>query len=525
LTISRLLPSGWTSSCLAEIAVAQGGGTPSRSDASFWTHGTVPWVSPKDMKSRVLNSSEDLITERALAKLSLVPLQSVLIVVRSGILSRTLPVALNAVPVTINQDMRAFVPEVGVEARFVAWQLIWREGEILSACSKNGTTVASIEGPALARFPLHVAPTAEQTRIVEKLEELLSDLDAGVAELKAAQKKLALYRQSLLKAAVGGALTADWRARRAARGEPLETGADLLARILTERRARWEARQRAKFEEQGRTPPKGWQAKYPEPVQPDTSDLSSLPARWIWASLDMLGEIVSGVAKGSKQTPGVSLREVAYLRVANVQRGFLDLTEIKKIMASERDIEELTLRNGDVLFNEGGDRDKLGRGWVWRDEVAECIHQNHVFRMRPYLPEVLSEFVSHHGNTFGKSWFQQAGKQTTNLASINMGILRAFPVPVPPADEAREILERVSQEIEAIKLQEASIELGLRQSTTQRKNLLKAAFSGQLVPQDPNDEPASALLARIRAEREAHKSSRQSRQGRRSAHAQSGAAP
>ncbi|WP_081618490.1 restriction endonuclease subunit S [Methyloversatilis universalis] len=383
----------------------------------------------------------------------------------------------------------------------------------------SGSTRLKLTSSAMKRIPLVIAPRLEQNRIVEKLEELLSDLDAGVAELKAAQKKLALYRQSLLKAAVEGALTADWRTQRAAHGESLETGADLLARILTERRARWEARQLAKFEEQGKMPPKGWQAKYPEPVQPDTSDLSSLPARWIWASLDMLGEIVSGVAKGSKQTPGVSLREIAYLRVANVQRGFLDLTETKKIMASERDIEELTLRNGDVLFNEGGDRDKLGRGWVWRDEVAECIHQNHVFRMRPYLPEVLSEFVSHHGNTFGKSWFQQAGKQTTNLASINMGILRAFPVPVPPTDEAREILERVSQEIEAIKLQEASIELGLRQSTAQRKNLLKAAFSGRLVPQDPDDEPASALLARIRAEREERVSSDPARRKRRSAHA------
>lgn len=383
----------------------------------------------------------------------------------------------------------------------------------------SGSTRLKLTSSAMKRIPLVIAPRLEQTRIVEKLEELLSDLDAGVAELKAAQKKLALYRQSLLKAAVEGALTADWRARRAARGESVETGAALLARILTERRTRWEARQLARFKEQGKTPPKGWQAKYPEPVQPDTTNLSSLPAGWIWASLDMLGEIVSGVAKGSKQTPGISLREVPYLRVANVQRGFLDLSEIKKIMASERDIEELTLLNGDVLFNEGGDRDKLGRGWVWRDEVAQCIHQNHVFRMRPYLPEVLSEFVSHHGNTFGKSWFQQAGKQTTNLASINMGILRAFPIPVPPADEAREILERVSQEIDAIKLQEASIERGLRQATAQRKNLLKAAFSGQLVPQNPNDEPASTLLARIRAEREARSNSSPNRRTRKAAHA------
>ncbi len=122
----------------------------------------------------------------------------------------------------------------------------------------------------------------------QKLEELLSDLDAGVAELKAAQKKLTQYRQSLLKAAVEGALTAEWRAERAKRGEPLETGAQLLERILTERRRRWEEKQLAKFKEQGKTPPKDWRDKYPEPVKPNTADLPELPEGWVWASVDQL---------------------------------------------------------------------------------------------------------------------------------------------------------------------------------------------------------------------------------------------
>ncbi|AGX88752.1 type I restriction enzyme subunit S [Candidatus Symbiobacter mobilis CR] len=349
----------------------------------------------------------------------------------------------------------------------------------------------------LRKQSLVVAPLAEQTRIVAKLEELLSDLDAGVAELKAAQKKLGQYRQSLLKAAVEGALTAEWRAKHT----PAETGAQLLERILQERRARWEAKQVAKFKEQGKTPPKDWQKKYPEPVKPDTSDLPELPEGWVWASLDMLGEIASGVAKGSKIGADIEVREVPYLRVANVQRGFLDLSEVKTILATDRDIAELTLKDGDVLFNEGGDRDKLGRGWVWRDEVADCIHQNHVFRMRPYRPEVLPELISHHGNTFGKTWFQNAGKQTTNLASINMTMLRMFPVPLGPADEQRELLRQLELQIEQIVQQEQAVELGLQQSTAQRQNILRAAFAGQLVPQDPNDEPVSVLLERIRAER------------------------
>ena len=492
------LPAGWAWSSLEETCTAVGGGTPSKADPEFWDYGTIPWVSPKDMKARVITGSEDRVTERALQRLTLIPTGSVLLVVRSGILSRTLPVAVTALPVTVNQDMRAFVPHAGIAPDFLAWQLIGKERDVLATTSKDGTTVASIEAPALASFPLAVAPAAEQTRILAKLEELLSDLDAGVAELKAAQAKLQHYRQSLLKAAVGGSLTRAWREAQPA---PEETGADLLARILRERRARWEAQQLAKFEAQGKKPPKGWQGSYPEPIQPELAGLPSLPATWSWASLDMLGDIASGVAKGTKRDETTPVREVPYLRVANVQRGFLDLSEVKTILATERDITALKLRDGDVLFNEGGDRDKLGRGWVWREEVPECIHQNHVFRMRPFAAEINSEFVSHHGNTFGKQWFQSAGKQTTNLASINMGMLRAFPVPVPPVEEQQVIVAQLVSQLERLTQQEASVEKALQQSTAQRQNLLRAAFAGQLVPQDPADEPASELLARIRAGR------------------------
>lgn len=364
----------------------------------------------------------------------------------------------------------------------------------------------------LRKEKILVPPLGEQTRIVTKLEELFSDLDAGVAELKAAQKKLTQFRQSLLKAAVEGTLTADWRAKNPTK----ETGVQLLERILIERRARWEAKQLAKFQEQGKTPPKYWQKKYPEPIQPNTRGLPELPEGWVWASLDMLGEIASGVAKGTKRDSSLITREVPYLRVANVQRGYLDLKEVKTILAIERDISDLTLKDGDILFNEGGDRDKLGRGWVWRSQISECIHQNHVFRMRPYIDDLQSELISHHGNTFGKLWFQNVGKQTTNLASINMGMLRAFPVPLSSLAEQFEILTQIQEQIEQLTIQENTIELAIKNSAAQRQNILRAAFSGQLVPQDPNDEPAAVLLERIRAKRAAQEMVKKPR-GRRAA--------
>lgn len=486
------VPSGWLPVTLQDVAIWSSGGTPSRANPAYYS-GSIPWLKTGELGPRIIYSAEEHISDAAIdgSSAKLFPKGSVAIAMYGATIGKTSILGIDA---ATNQACAVGIPDA-TSSEFLYYFLLSQEKSFVDA--GKGGAQPNISQGIVKSWPVLLPPHAEQTRIVAKLEELLSDLDAGVAELKAAQKKLGQYRQSLLKAAVEGALTAEWRAKHT----PTETGAQLLQRILIERRARWEAKQLAKFAEQGKTPPKDWQTKYSEPAQPDTTDLPELPEGWVWASLDMLGEIASGVAKGSKIGADIEVREVPYLRVANVQRGFLDLSEVKTILATERDIAELTLKAGDVLFNEGGDRDKLGRGWVWRDEVADCIHQNHVFRMRPYLPEILPELISHHGNTFGKTWFQNAGKQTTNLASINMTMLRMFPVPLGPADEQRELLAQLELQIEQIVQQEQAVELGIKQSTAQRQNILRAAFSGELVPQDPNDEPASVLLERIRAER------------------------
>jgi len=209
--------------------------------------------------------------------------------------------------------------------------------------------------------------------------------------------------------------------------------------------------------------------------------------------------VVGGITKDQKKSKQPGKREVPYLRVANVQRGFLDLSEIKSIAATEEDIAELRLESGDVLFTEGGDRDKLGRGWVWSSELTECIHQNHIFRVRLFLNLIQPRLVSHHGNTFGKEWFSTAGKQTTNLASINLGVLRRFPVPVPPAAEQAEIVALLDEKLSQADAAKTAIEHGLLRDARLRQSILKQAFEGKLVPQDPTDEPSSVLLERIKA--------------------------
>lgn len=520
-----------------------------------------------------------------------------------------------------------------------------------------------------------IPPRAEQTRIVAKLEELLSDLDAGVAELKAAQKKLAQYRQSLLKAAVEGALTAEWREARRnspspqplsrqgrgamatdvlndtgmltplppcgggvggegakarqvtspiqqqharelrshqtpterdlwqqlrakrfagfkfrrqqplgryivdfvcfeqrliveldgsqhadqqdydaerdawlqaqgfrvlrfwnnqwsaqpeavleaiwvglqqepplpnpspARGEGLETGAQLLERILIERRARWEAKQLAKFAEQGKTPPKDWQKKYPEPVQPDTTDLPELPQGWVWASLDAL--IEDGPQNGLYLPASQYGHGTPILRIDDYQIGWHRArTALNLVDADEKTIEVYALNVGDLVINRVNSMTHLGKSLCINEAMAGVLFESNMMRLHLF-GSVNADYVTFYlGSGLGRERLTSDAKWAVNQASINQQDIRKTPIPLPPQAEQRQIVELLSSQHEAMERQSAAIGIAFKQSAAQRQNILRAAFAGQLVPQDPNDEPASVLLERIRAERAAVKKPR-----------------
>lgn len=404
---------------------------------------------------------------------------------------------------TINQDMRGFIPESGIHERYLAWQLASAGQDILQKCSKHGTTVASIEGPALARFPLAIAPTAEQTRIVEKLEELLSDLDAGVAELTAAQKKLTQYRQSLLKAAVEGGLTAEWRKH----NPPQETGAQLLERILKERRTRWEAKQLSKFAEQGKAPPKDWQAKYPEPVKLDTGNLPELPQGWTWASVEQIasdeqyslaiGPFGSNLKVSDYRDFGVPLVFVRNIRSRTY--GGLNTRYVSVEKAIE--LSAHSIQADDVLITKMGE--PPGDADVYPSDQPHAVITADCIKVRCWKELMRSEFLAAVINSnIGK---RQIGPITQGVAQkkVSLGRFSSLAIPVPPIAEQTAIVEFLLAARRDISDREALTEHSIKQSAAQRKNILKAAFSGQLVPQDPNDEPTSVLLERIRAERAA----------------------
>jgi type I restriction enzyme, S subunit len=161
-------------------------------------------------------------------------------------------------------------------------------------------------------------------------------------------------------------------------------------------------------------------------------------------SLCEIAEVVSGVAKGRKFN-GRETITVPYLRVANVQAGYLNLDEIKTIEALPTELHELRLVPGDVVMTEGGDFDKLGRGALWNGEVADCIHQNHVFRVRVDANHLQPRYFHDYLQTeASRDYFLKCAKRTTNLASINMRQLKALPVLVPPLALQEEFARRVS---------------------------------------------------------------------------------
>ena len=359
----------------------------------------------------------------------------------------------------------------------------------------QGALYPAVRPRDIAAYAFTFETPVQQTRIVAKLEELLSDLDAGVAELKAAQKKLAQYRQSLLKAAVEGALTAEWRTQH----QPTETGAQLLQRILQERRARWEARQLAKFAEQGKTPPKDWQKKYPEPVQPDASGLPQLPQGWVWATIDQIAQVGTGV------TPLRS--KSAYFNEGTIPWVTSGALNSEAVASATELVTELALKEcrlelypvGSLLvamYGEGKTRGKCSELRIpatINQAIAAIVLEPAAQSCKAYLKAFLLD-------SYEKMRAQASGGVQPNL---NLQIVKAIALPLPPCSEQAEITQLLDGQFDQISQQQIAVQVSLQQSTAQRQNILRAAFSGQLVPQDPHDEPASALLERIRAERAA----------------------
>jgi len=324
----------------------------------------------------------------------------------------------------------------------------------------SGTTRLKLPQGPMREIPL-IAPSIDrQVAVVNYLDEQLTRLDASMATLHRVQANLKRYRASVLKSACEGRLVPTEAELARQEGRDFETSAQLLQRILAERQELPQIRRKAK-----------------ERSAPVIDGLPQLPESWCWATLESIASVTGGLAKSGSRVANAPMREVPYLRVANVQRGYLELSEIKTILATEKDIADLRLVPGDVLFNEGGDRDKLGRGHIWNGEVPEAIHQNHVFRARASQHHVLPQYLSMCGNGYGVHWFSDYATQSVNLASISLSTLRKFPVALPPLAEQHRIVAEADRRLSLIRVAEAQVAANLARAQRLRQSILQAAFT------------------------------------------------
>ena len=497
----------WIDVQLAEISEVVTGNTPSTKDKE--NYGSyLPFIKPPQLLNSVISDSDVSLSEKGIKTARVLPENSILVSC-IGNLGKT---AINKVEVASNQQINAIVPSTKLNPKFIFYQT--QSTKFLHQLEENSsaTTIPIVNKSKFEKLEISLCPINEQNRIVDKIETLFSEVDAGIENLTLAKRQLEQYRQSLLKHAFEGKLTAKWREEYAEKyGKALPSADELLEQIQTARQdyydqqiADWEQAVKD-WEEQGK---EGAKPRKPSKLYSVTDidnmeNLPTLPDGWRFHRLADIAEVGSGMSV-SKNRKVDNPIEVNYLRVANVQRGYLDLDEIKTMIIDKFTFDRYKLLEGDILFNEGGDRDKLGRGWIWKNEVDNCITQNHVFRASTHIKNIAhSEFISHWGNTFGRDYFERTGKQTTNLASINKTVLSSFPVPYPSIEEQSLIVKLLNEKTSEVDNLVAELELQLKKATLLKNSILHKAFQGKLVPQDPNDPPASELLAQIKAEREA----------------------
>jgi len=407
----------------------------------------------------------------------------------------------------INQAIVVFRPLNGILNKYLAFAFL-TDSIMRRVTSLAKATAGQFNiGVGMCRrlLPIPIAPTNEQRRIVAKIEELFSDLDAGVAALERAKANLKRYRASVLKAAVEGKLTEGWRAKH----PNTEPASKLLERILTKRRKKWEADQLAKFAAAKKEPPKNWREKYVEPTPPDPTDLPKVSAAgWSYCRLD---QIFDSPKTGTKTGPFGSLLKkhehleagIPVIGIENIgpmtfQRG----SKIHISVAKASEIIDFSVLPRDIVISRSG---TVGEVCVIPTDVTEARMSTNLMRIRLYRNGVLPDYLCLllHGSPFVRRQIHQLCSGSTR-DFLNTEILLSLVFPLPPREEQEAILGIVSEELSRIAAADLEIDHGLRRAARLRQSILKQAFEGKLVPQDPKDEPASVLLERLRASRSAH---------------------
>jgi type I restriction enzyme S subunit len=530
----RDFPEGWVWTTIGEVAETTSGGTPSREHPEYYK-GSVPWVKSGELEDSKVTAVEEFITEEALdhSNAKIFPRGTPLVALYGATIGQT---GILGIEAATNQAICAIFPQNDAfTPAFVIYWLQYQRPQLIE--SGAGGAQPNISQQIIRSFHFPLPPLPEQRRIVEAIETQFTRMDAAVAALERARANLERYRASVLQAACEGQLVPTEAEMAREEDRDYEPADALLERILAERRAKWEEErweyeiERAKKkaaqaerkaaglpyyirelpreswidrteEEYEPYLPKGdeWKEKYDEPDPPDTEDLPDLSEGWCWMSLDQaitLSQNGFGKRRADEGEPTI------VLRLADIEEGRrISLDDVRRIRMSTEEIEKYRLLEDDLLcIRVNGSPDLVGRIIPFENSSEPIAFCDHFIRLRFAMPELTSFFVQYSGTRRARRYIDLNKVSSAGQNTISQTTMESLVFPLPPLTEQRRIVEEVERRLSVVDALEQTVEANLTRAERLRQAILKKAFEGRLVDQDPNDEPALALLERIKSQK------------------------
>ncbi|MGO6830251.1 restriction endonuclease subunit S [Rhizobium ruizarguesonis] len=353
----------------------------------------------------------------------------------------------------------------------------------------KGVNIHHIGKEGLATFSVPVPPLTEQRRIVAKIDSITGKSKRARDHLDHIPRLIEKYKQAVLAAAFRGDLTREWRAQH-------PSGTVSIGDLEKQRYAAWTARSA--------------RGRYADPDELDWRPDIDLPSGWIWASVDQLSYLIQ---YGSSAKTNDDSAGVAVLRMGNLQGGDLDFSSLKFLPSEHPEFPELLLQSGDLLFNRTNSAELVGKTAVYLGMPRQASFASYLIRIKAcgMNPQLLSAYIN---SAIGREWVASVVNQQVGQANVNGTKLRCLGVPVMPTGEQEELLQRILSAFSWIDRLASEATNGRKLIDHLDRAVLAKAFRGELVPQDPADEPASVLLERIRADREAAPKAKRGRKAR-----------
>jgi len=381
----------------------------------------------------------------------------------------------------------------------------------LQACNKEklvtGTAQPQVTINNAVELNIHLPPLNEQKRIVQKIEELFSEIDDGIQSLETAKKQLEIYRQSLFKNAFTGNLTIEWRNTNY-NLKDYSTLIDHYQQIREDdfliKLQIWKQLNKKWEKDQSTIKPvkPSKLKKIIESSKNGVLKFPELPNSWNYVRLGFL--IEDPVYGTSKKCDYESNDGIGVLRIPNISEGCIDSTDLKFAYFSDEEIASLKLANDDLLtIRSNGSVSLVGKTALVRSTDTDKLFAGYLIRLRPFKQHVNGKYLHYaFESQFVRNQIEFLAKSTSGVNNINSSELQSLIIPIPSLEEQNEIVNQLDDLLDTNRMVSEQLEVEIKKANHLKSSILTKAFSGQLVPQDPNDEPASVLLERIKAEKE-----------------------